>query len=281
MVGHKIILEGVDGAGKSTIANRIMNDNPELNYKIVHCTRHTPNTKEWFRELILSEDNIIFDRAMYGQFVYQTKEERKERGQLTVEDLYYLEEFMRDYGVEVWYVHADLNTCLVNCKKDSEDSYYTLDYIKSLDSKFRNLFDSISTMNVKYVFNDYVSDGSEERTSMIKKFDYSSLPEVYAVDFDGCLATDCFPDINKAIPNKKFINYLKEEQKRGVKVILWTCRTDGSLVDACNFLADQDFYPDAVNENIKEVKDSLDGGPIKVWASKYFDDKAVNVVFNG
>lgn len=283
-IGHKIILEGIDGAGKSTFASKLTELYPEMNYKIIHCTRHTPNNYEYFKDLLQSPDNIIFDRAMYGQFVYQTREQRRDKHQLSTYDLFALEEVIRLVGAEVYYVYSDLDVCLYNCAKDIEDSYYTMDYVKELDTKFRHLFD-MSSLEIEYYYNDYhpnkISIHSDvlDRTKLCKTFDYSSLPEIIAVDFDGVLATDCFPDIDKAIPNIELINELKMKQDHGSKIILWTCRTDGSLVDACDFLANLGFYPDSINENVKEVKESLDGGPRKVYADMYIDDKAKQLIF--
>jgi len=76
----------------------------------------------------------------------------------------------------------------------------------------------------------------------------------------------------------KLISMLKNNQAQGEKVVLFTCRTGESLIDACNFLADYDFYPDAINDNVKEVKDQgLD--PRKIYATQYIDDKALKIVF--
>ena len=45
---------------------------------------------------------------------------------------------------------------------------------------------------------------------------------IIAVDFDGTLCEDCFPETGKA--NEPLIHYLKKMQAEGSKVILWTCR---------------------------------------------------------
>lgn len=280
-VGHKIILCGIDGAGKSTIAKMISDRNPDMHYEIVHCTRHTPNTYKYFRELFLSEKNIIFDRGPYGQFVYQTREEREERDQLTVKQLLILERIIKELGIDVWYVYADLNTCLINCLKDSEDSYYTLDYLKELDIKFRNLFDSISSVKVKYVFNDYKAENSKNESNKIDyfNFDYSSLPKVVAVDFDGTLVYgEEFPKIGKL--NTKLLYDLYEGEYKDWKKVLFTHRSDETLIAACNFLVDNNIYFDAINDDVKEIKDALNRNPIdhrKVWFDKLIDDKAENI----
>jgi len=277
MIGKKIILEGVDGAGKSTLAEKILKDNPD--FRLVHCSRHTDNTYKYFKDLLLSEENLIFDRFMYGQFVYQTASERKSKGWLDLSSLIDLDFLIKDIGADLIYVYSDLKKCLVNCKKDSDDSYYTLEYLKELDLKFRFIFDTVSVPNVKYHNNEYDLAKELDINHIARNFSFKDLPRILAVDFDGCLATDCFPHIQHAKPNLGLMARLKIEKAEGAKLILWTCRTDDALIDACNFCADHGLYFDAVNENIDEIKNNLEGGPRKVFASVYLDDKALNETF--
>ena len=71
-----VVLEGCDGAGKSTLAEFLAK---LLNADIVHCTAETPNDYGFFYNIIevAKTRNIIADRFCYGQFVYQEKDERK------------------------------------------------------------------------------------------------------------------------------------------------------------------------------------------------------------
>lgn len=72
------ILEGCDGAGKTTLAKKLA---PVLDAKIIHCNTQTPNTEGFFQQIIYAstKQNIIADRFCYGQFVYQNPEERPMR----------------------------------------------------------------------------------------------------------------------------------------------------------------------------------------------------------
>lgn len=101
-----IVLEGCDGSGKTTIADNLKAVLP--NAEIVHCTTQTPNDFEFFTQLILAAENrdIIADRFCYGQFVYQSKEERK----LTDKQLYHLETLMIAQGAKVIHVTAPVST---------------------------------------------------------------------------------------------------------------------------------------------------------------------------
>ena len=71
-----IVLEGIDGAGKTTLANML---SKVYEAGIIHATRETPNDWNWFSDImdISMDHNIILDRAFWGQFVYQEPDERK------------------------------------------------------------------------------------------------------------------------------------------------------------------------------------------------------------
>lgn len=100
--------------------------------------------------------------------------------------------------------------------------------------------------------------------------------KVYAVDFDGTLCKDEYP--NAGSPNLPLIQFLKERQKAGDKVILNTCRTDKSLKAAIIFCRVYGLEFDAVNENLPERLANLtDSEPRKLLADYFIDDKNLNV----
>lgn len=96
-----LVLEGIDGVGKTTLANLL---SKTYNAGIIHATRETPNDWAWFNELMdLAKDrNIIMDRSFWGQFVYQDPEERK----LNWEQLHELEHRLQQEGGHLVYVTA-------------------------------------------------------------------------------------------------------------------------------------------------------------------------------
>jgi len=100
--------------------------------------------------------------------------------------------------------------------------------------------------------------------------------EVIAVDFDGTLCTDIWPEIGE--PNVKLIRYLRNRHLNGDKLILWTCRTGDRLQEAINWCIDQEIPFSEVNQNIKEVNDMFGIHPKspKIFADIYIDDKASN-----
>lgn len=98
-----------------------------------------------------------------------------------------------------------------------------------------------------------------------------------AIDFDGTLCEDKFPEIGE--PKYQIINLVKRLQETGVKTILWTCRRNDShgnhLDDAVQWCKEKGLLFDAINENLPEVQQKWGGDTRKVLADYYLDDKNV------
>lgn len=98
-------------------------------------------------------------------------------------------------------------------------------------------------------------------------------PKIYAIDFDGTLCVDKYPDIGK--PRKGVIRKVKRLQKKGHKFILWTCRTGNEMYAAFFWCMCRDVFFAAVNKNLPEMVEKYGADPRKIGADKYIDDKAV------
>lgn len=127
-----IVLEGCDGSGKTTLANKLA---LMLGAEIIHCTTKTPNTLWFFRDIIeiARTRNIIADRFCYGQFVYQEPDER----QLNEQDLYHLELEMMNTGARVIYVDAP--TAVIQSRLD-ERNETTTKPIDSIRAEYEKLW---------------------------------------------------------------------------------------------------------------------------------------------
>lgn len=102
--------------------------------------------------------------------------------------------------------------------------------------------------------------------------DFSTLPPIMAVDFDGTLVSDRFPDIGEE--RKQFCDVIRTLQRLGVKSILWTSRTGSALREAIEWCEEHDLHFDTVNENLPEVIELVGGVDTrKVYADVYFDDR--------
>ena len=91
-----------------------------------------------------------------------------------------------------------------------------------------------------------------------------------AVDFDGTIVEHCYPAIGK--PKLFAFETLKEFQKRGFLLILWTFRAGKELDEAVDFCRNNgiEFY--SVNKNYpEEVMDEFTSR--KIDADIFIDDK--------
>lgn len=103
----------------------------------------------------------------------------------------------------------------------------------------------------------------------------TGLPPILAVDFDGTIVEDKFPDIGPIIPST--IRLIHEYRKRGYRIVLWTCRTKERLEEAVNFCSCLGIDFDAVNDNIPEVIAKYNDNARKIYADAYLDDKNLSL----
>lgn len=98
----------------------------------------------------------------------------------------------------------------------------------------------------------------------------------FAVDFDGTLVSNKYPEIG--YPNWDLVNFCKRRQALGDNIILWTCRTGKHLDNAIKYLKDIcTFVPDYVNENAPWDPTLYEDESRKIGADYYIDDRAISV----
>lgn len=107
--------------------------------------------------------------------------------------------------------------------------------------------------------------------------------KVIAVDFDGTLVQDKFPEIGE--PNFEIVYWLRECKKRGCELILWTCRSEniitengkGAVTNAVTYAKEiLNLEFDAVNENLPRIQEKWNNDTRKVLADYYLDDKCLS-----
>ena len=100
---------------------------------------------------------------------------------------------------------------------------------------------------------------------------------IIAVDFDGTICADRFPEIGE--PLFGAVESLLKLKENGYKLILWTCRTDlperPYLTEAVEFCKRLGLEFDAVNDNVSDAPYYDKGNCRKVYADFYIDDKAL------
>lgn len=98
---------------------------------------------------------------------------------------------------------------------------------------------------------------------------------VIAVDFDGCLCDNAYPDIGA--PNWQVIDAALKERADGAALILWTCREGDMLQQALDACKGWGLEFDAVNDSLPKWKETWKNDPRKIGATEYWDDKAVRM----
>lgn len=95
---------------------------------------------------------------------------------------------------------------------------------------------------------------------------------IIAVDFDGTLCTECWPEIGA--PNLRLIGELIYRRGMGDKLILWTCRAGEQLDNAVKWCKSFGLSFDAVNDNVPEIVEKYGSNSRKITADIYIDDKS-------
>ena len=103
----------------------------------------------------------------------------------------------------------------------------------------------------------------------------SKYAKIIAVDFDGTLVEDKWPEIGQT--NVDILLYCKQQKAGGAKIILWTNRRDKELVDAVVWCFKHGLELDAVNEDVPETIARFGGSSRKIYADEFIDDRAIDI----
>ena len=106
---------------------------------------------------------------------------------------------------------------------------------------------------------------------------------ILAVDFDGTIFEGSYPD--KGEPKQDIINKVKEFQKNGAEIVLWTCRGGEPLKEAVERCKEIGLEFDAINDNAPSNMEWIKGEQAngqdfcnpKIFANFYVDDRAGNL----
>ena len=154
------------------------------------------------------------------------------------------------------------------------DIYFLGSDYKNKDFEGKELLEELDK-EVYYLSRNHTMSSSylKDRITKRKNKD-TKKSKIIAVDFDGCICTNNWPHIGE--PNTKIIKALLDEQRRGSKLILWTCRCGNALQDAIEACKTWGIVFDAVNDNLPERLEQYDySDSRKISADEYWDDLAV------
>jgi hydroxymethylpyrimidine pyrophosphatase-like HAD family hydrolase len=95
---------------------------------------------------------------------------------------------------------------------------------------------------------------------------------IIAVDFDGTIVEDAYPQIGK--PMIFAFETLKKLQEKGHRLILWTYRSGSKLDDAVRFCEENGVHFYAVNKSFAEETYNNDMSR-KIHADLFIDDRNI------
>ena len=106
---------------------------------------------------------------------------------------------------------------------------------------------------------------------------------IIAIDFDGVLAENTFPEIGAPIYQN--ISLVRQLIDLGHEVILWTSRAGAELENAVKWCGDRGLHFSAINDNapsnIAKYKQKYPNGTRKVYADVYVDDHSLSCIVEG
>lgn len=98
---------------------------------------------------------------------------------------------------------------------------------------------------------------------------------VFAIDFDGTLCKDAFPNIGE--PNQAMIDRVIQLKDQGHEIILWTCRTGKLLDEAVNWCNQKGLFFHAVNENLPRLITQYNNDCRKISCDYFIDDRNLSI----
>ena len=127
----KIILEGVDGAGKTTLA-KILAEKYGLD--ICHCTQYDAADYNFYRQT-LRKDNVVWDRHTLGELIYPKIFNRKQ--QIGTEDARLVMHYAKEEGVKIFVLTADIATLYERLNARGNEDSRIYENIDRIDSRFK------------------------------------------------------------------------------------------------------------------------------------------------
>lgn len=150
----KIILEGVDGAGKTTLA-KILAEKYGLD--ICHCTQYDAADYDFYRQTVRKE-NVVWDRHTIGELIYPTIFDRKQ--QISTEDVRLVIHYAKEAGAKIFVLTADMDVIYRRLNERGNEDFRIYENVDYIDNLFRFYADQYhvpvidtSKMTLQEIFN--------------------------------------------------------------------------------------------------------------------------------
>ena len=128
----RIILEGCDGTGKTTLA-KILAEKYGLD--VCHCTQHDAKDYSFYRQTV-RKDNVVWDRHTLGELIYPKIFNRKQ--EIGPEEARLVMHYARKEGTKIFVLTCDHDVIMERLKKrNPPEDNRILDNISKIDDSFK------------------------------------------------------------------------------------------------------------------------------------------------
>lgn len=142
----KLIIEGPNNVGKSTLIHVITEIFNTYDFEVEHLSNLTPNTTEFHKDLLKLPKNVIFDRFCLSEIVYAPIFGRKPKFTLE-ESISIVNEFKDDTIVVL--VDADYEFMVKAYKNKQEEFDY--EFVKQEKVGFQRLKQALKEAGIPFV----------------------------------------------------------------------------------------------------------------------------------
>jgi len=134
-----IIIEGPDGGGKTTLANKI---HQQSNYPIIHRSKPENQDEkdmmaEMYIETIKRYKNAIFDRCWYSELAYGPV--MRDTSVISIHQMYAFEKRLTKVGALLIYCTGSKRELWARCKRRGEDYIVDKDKFNQIYDKFEEI----------------------------------------------------------------------------------------------------------------------------------------------
>ena len=127
----KIILEGCDGTGKTTLAKKLAE---KYGLDICHCTNIDPKDYDFYRQTSRKE-NVVWDRHTIGELIYPEIFGRKQ--EISSEDARLVVMHGREEGLKFLVLTADNDVIKERINARGHEFNAVLNNIEKINDKFK------------------------------------------------------------------------------------------------------------------------------------------------
>lgn len=126
----KIILEGCDGTGKTTLAKLLAE---RYGLDICHCTAADPGDYEFYKQTARKE-NVIWDRHTIGELIYSYVFDRQP--QISPEDARLALAYAREAGTKIFVLTTNIDEIKCRIARRGKEDQRILDNLEWINQRF-------------------------------------------------------------------------------------------------------------------------------------------------